>query len=219
MIEYNAFNKEVFDKIPLDALAILDVGCGTGIMGKALKEQVKNRLVCGVTYSNEEYKTAKKSLDEVWVTDINYELPKTDRIFDCIIFSHVLEHTFYPNQVIKSFAQLLSQNGIIVIALPNILYYKQRKQFLEGKFQYSEEGGLMDITHFRFFDWSSSQKLIRDSGLYIISEEATGNFPLPFFRRFFPNISKKIDNFLIRKWPGLFGFQFVFVSKRLMYDR
>jgi len=35
---YDAFNYAVFDQIPPDASTILDVGCGSGTLGKKLKE-------------------------------------------------------------------------------------------------------------------------------------------------------------------------------------
>jgi hypothetical protein len=50
--------------------------------------------------------------------------------------------------------------------------------------------------------------------LKIASKESLGNFPLPVIRKVVPSICKKIDQFSTAKWPGLFGFQFVFVAKK-----
>jgi ubiquinone/menaquinone biosynthesis C-methylase UbiE len=214
MIEYAAFNTPVFDKVPKEALSILDVGCGTGVLGKVLKEQKAERLVNGITYSKEEYEIAKQVIDEVWVTDLNNEVPEIDRRYDCIIFSHILEHTYQPESILKNFSRFLNKEGVIIIALPNILHFKQRKEFFKGKFKYSEHGGLMDVTHFRFFDWESAQTMITNAGLKIASKESLGSFPLPFIRKVVPSICKKIDQLSTAKWPGLFGFQFVFVAKK-----
>ncbi len=214
MVEYSAINAEVLFQVPATAKIILDVGCGTGMMGKVLKAQDNNRIVYGITYSNKEVAIAKEFLDEVLVCDINKEIPKIDILFDCIIFSHVLEHTYYPEDILKNYSKFLKDGGVIVIALPNVLQYKQRFQFLKGAFKYSPSGGLMDITHFRFFDWQTAQEMIENSGLKIVSKKVSGNFPLPLVRKLAPSFGKFADRVSLRRWPGLFAFQFVFVAKK-----
>lgn len=213
MLEYESLNDAVFCKIPVCATNILDVGCGTGNLGRALKKQKEGRVVYGVTYSQEEYKKASNALDKVVIGDINNNIPLFDIKFDSIIFSHILEHTYDPIEVLKKFSTFLNENGSIVIALPNVLYYKQRFEFLKGNFIYSLNGGLMDITHFRFFDWLTAQELVKKAGLRLISKEATGIFPSYKLRKIMPSFCKFIDKKAVKYFPGLFGFQFVFVAK------
>ncbi len=97
--------------------------------------------------------------------------------------------------------------------MPNILYYKQRLKFLNGYFKYSANGGLMDITHFRSFDWNSAHKLVIEAGLKPIIRKAYGNFPLGVLRKLYKLLVEKIDNCALQVSPGLFGFQFIIVSK------
>jgi len=151
MLNYDAFNIEVFNQVPAGAINILDVGCGTGIMGKVLKDTNGSRIISGVTYSNDERDIAINVLDEIWVTDLNNDIPDFGRQYDCIILSHILEHTFYPQKVLTEVSAFLKDEGVIIVALPNILQFKQRFKFLKGQFKYSSTGGLMDDTHFRFF--------------------------------------------------------------------
>ena len=199
--------------IPSSAKAILDVGCGTGEMGKALKTREKERIVCGITYLKEEFDIASTILDKVWLVDINNGNTEIDTRFDCIIFSHVLEHTYNPAAVLKHFSCFLKDNGIIIIGLPNVLYFKQRFEFLKGRFKYSTYG-LLDATHFRFFDWETAQELVTAAELNIISKEADGHFPLFFLRKLSPSFCRFIDRVSLKYWPGLFAFQFVFVAKK-----
>lgn len=212
MIEYSALNKEVFCVIPQAAKTILDVGCGTGAMGAALKRQNADRIVHGITYSEEEAAISQNILDEVLVEDINFYKPSFDVVFDCMIFSHVLEHTYQPVNILKNFSAFLKPGGVVIIALPNVLQFKQRMEFFKGDFKYSRHGGLMDETHYRFFDWQSAQEMIEKSGLKIISKEASGHFPLFFLRRISSAACKHIDRISLKHWPGLFAFQFIFVT-------
>ena len=213
MVEYSAFNTDVFSNIPSGALSILDVGCGTGAMGAALKKQHTGRLVYGLTYSQAEAEIAGKVMDKVLVSDINREMPQLDRQFDCIIFSHVLEHTTDPVSILTHFKKYLNKGGIVVIALPNILFYKQRWQLAKGNFRYSKEGGLMDDTHYKFFDHNTAAELLEEAGYSIVLRYATGNIPIGLLRKGAPELCKKIDSFFVKRFPGLFGFQFILIGK------
>jgi len=213
MLNYAAFNAEVFAKIPATALRVLDVGCGTGEMGKALKKSYNNMLVDGITYSENEKLIAMAYLDQILVADLNRNLPVVDNRYDCIIFSHILEHTLNPAAVLTHFIPQLNNKGVIIIALPNVLQFKQRLSFLKGNFKYSETGGLMDVTHFRFFDWESAQEMINSAGLEITSKQSHGNFPFLSLRKVAPSLCAFADKQFLKHFPGLFGFQFVFTAK------
>jgi 2-polyprenyl-3-methyl-5-hydroxy-6-metoxy-1,4-benzoquinol methylase len=93
MLEYGALNRPVLDAIPTSARRVLDLGCGTGSLGRALKaRQIVD--VTGVTYSNTEAEMARHHLDRVIVSDINTFSPTDLGGFDCIICSHILEHLY-----------------------------------------------------------------------------------------------------------------------------
>ncbi len=211
MLTYQAFNQKVFEQIPKNIPSILDIGCGAGNLGHAIKSADKFCKVEGITYSPVEKKLAEQYLDKVLCVDINKDLPYFEYLFDCIIFSHILEHTYYPDKILVHFSKFLKKDGIIIIALPNILFFKQRIEFLKGHFKYSPEGGLMDDTHFRFFDWETADDLALHSGLKIIKKQAEGHFPFPLLRKYFPAVAHTIDDFFVKRYPGLFGFQFILI--------
>ena len=86
-------------------------------------------------------------------------------------------------------------------------------EFLKGNFKY-QDAGLMDRTHFRFFDWETAYELLEQNGYKIIESEASGFFPLSGFRKFFPNLSLQIDQTASKYFPGLFGIQFIFSCQK-----
>jgi SAM-dependent methyltransferase len=206
---YEAFNEAVLARVPATARRLLDTGCGSGALGRKIKEKMDCRVV-GITCSEAEAALAAPSLDEVLVCDLNsFELPETDR-FDCIICSHVLEHLFQPAETLKRLRRALSPDGTLIVALPNVLYWRQRLEFLRGNFKYTD-GGLMDRTHYRFFDWSAAQELLTESGYTV--EEAVADGGLPLSRFLSRAGGEGINRAALRISPGLFGFQFVFVCR------
>ena len=211
MLIYEALNKEVIQSIPSGVKRILDLGCGDGSMGAYLKSTGVAE-VTGITYSEKEAVIARTKIDRVIVADLNeVELQALGK-FDCVICSHVLEHLYDPGQLLQKIKAQLTENGIVIIALPNILYWKERLKFLKGSFKYTE-GGLMDKTHFRFFDWKTANALISDSGIKIITRTSSGALPLPLIRKIVPGkILRHVDSYACKSFPGLFGFQFVFTG-------
>lgn len=206
---YEAINLPVFSRIPKDAKNILDIGCGTGQLGKIIKESMDCRVV-GVTYSESEALIADNYLDKVIVNDLNYIDSSLFGEFDCIICSHILEHINYPEKLLKTLKKNMNSNSLMIVALPNILYFKQRLEFLKGNFKYTD-GGIMDRTHFRFFDWETAHNLLENNGYEVINSEGTGGFPLMGLRKIIPaKVSSAIDRMATKKLPGMFGFQFIF---------
>jgi SAM-dependent methyltransferase len=203
---YGALNRAIFEAVPKDARRVLDLGCGDGALGQALKQSGVNEVI-GVTYSLAESERAKH-LDRVVLADLNDFDPTGLEGFDCVICSHVLEHLYQPEVLLRKLHRVLTPDGNLIVGLPNVLYWRQRLKFLAGKFRYTS-GGLMDETHFRFYDWGSSRNLIRETGFAIISAKADGGFPMS---RYSLALRGVLDGLAVNLAPGLFGFQFVIVG-------
>jgi hypothetical protein len=109
----------------------------------------------------------------------------------------------------------LELGGTLAVALPNLLFWKERLQFLRGRFRYTE-GGIMDSTHYRFFDFVSAQELIHAGGYRVVDADADGVLPLGPLRRLLPSSwTTRCDNWGLRKFPGLFGWQFLIEARHL----
>lgn len=204
---YGAVNEVVLGFVPGDARTLLDLGCGTGALGGVLKRQQSVR-VSGVTFSPAEAVEAGRVLDGVEVGDLNTHTPHGGP-YDCVVCSHVLEHLQDPVRLLRALPAVLAPGGSLIVALPNALHWRQRLRFLCGSFRYTE-GGLMDATHLRFFDWRTAAELLREAGFEVQVAIADGTFPAS---RFLGAFGRMLDRWACRLAPGFFGFQFVFSAR------
>ncbi len=61
---------------------------------------------------------ARRYLDRVIVTDLNMFSPTDLGRFDCVICSHILEHLYWPKQVLRAVVPLLEPGGRLFVAPP-----------------------------------------------------------------------------------------------------
>lgn len=209
---YAGINDPVLSFVPLSADRILDIGCGSGNMGECLRK-ARDREVVGITYSAEEAALASERLTAVHVADLNdVDLAPLGK-FDCVIMSHVLEHLFAPDEFLRRLRVVLTTDAVILVALPNVVMWRQRIQFLAGRWRYTDTG-ILDRTHFRFFDLCSSAELLEESGYEILKRRCDGRFPLIWpFRKFMGSWSGRVDRFTSELMPGLFALQFLYLAR------
>jgi len=208
----NQGNAPLVDLIGKDCKRLLDVGCGAGDNALLIKSKHPECSVFGITYSVAEAELANKNMARCWVLDIEGELPDdlTAQSFDVLLFSHVLEHLRDPADVLSRFVRLLPSGGIVLIAVPNILSWRMRLQFLWGNFEYQPSGEL-DDTHLRFFTYFTADKALLSGSLdlQVTYKLATGSMPLWWLRRYVipRRWAQSIDQWGCHHWPNLFGIQ------------
>jgi len=209
---YDALNGPLLSFIPPSAVRILDVGCGSGTLGEHLR-QGGLRHVVGITYSEVEAELASTRLSEVVCVDLtNFDFGLLGK-FDCVILSHILEHMYFPNVLLERLKSVLEPESVIVVALPNVVWWKQRLHFLLGRWRY-QDWGILDRTHFRFFDQRSSVELLEDAGFEILQRRYDGPFPLiKPIRSLIGPWAEKIDRVTSGLMPGLFAFQFIYLAR------
>lgn len=207
----NAGNIALIDMLST-ATRFLDIGCGTGDNAVLVKTKFETASIQGVTYSNSEGEIAKKRMKKCWVFNIEQALPielEAEK-FDCLIFSHVLEHLRDPAKTLARFSSLLCHGGQVLIAVPNILSWRMRIRFLMGDFTY-ESAGELDDTHLRFFTYLTADKYLLSEcqDLEIVRKTVSGSVPLWWLRRYIlpRRWAAKIDQWACKQWPNLFGDQ------------
>ena len=166
---YHDINRpELVELVPLDAKNILDLGCGTGLLGRALKNRQRCH-VTGIELSKDAAAAAEQNIDAVFNDNLNRFNPTFLKSrFDCLIFGDILEHLINPWSVLEKFSSTLTDNGCIVVSLPNIAHPHIVNQLQRGLFRY-EPAGILDVTHLRFFTKSSIFQMFVRAGLKIVN--------------------------------------------------
>jgi SAM-dependent methyltransferase len=206
---YDSVNLAVLEAVPAGARRILDLGCGTGALGRELRRR-SGANVTGVTDSDPEVAIAAQALDHVLKRDLDsWNTEDLEHPFDVIVCSHVLEHLKAPERLLTDLAKRSGGQTRLIVALPNVLHWRQRLKFLRGDFRYAE-GGLMDRTHLRFFTWDTAQELIAAGGWRLCEAWASGHAP-GIWRM--PWLGPRLDAALANASPGLFGDQFILTAE------
>jgi len=98
---------------------VLDLGCGSGVMLKALNQFDESMNLYGFDVSEHE---ASRILAMPQVKGFfSGDLSKIKQKFDLIVLSHVLEHITEPIAFIGAMRELLSDSGVIIVQVPNLL--------------------------------------------------------------------------------------------------
>ena len=165
---------EILARVPTTARRILDLGCGTGALGKALKERQPCH-VTGIELNKAAYEVAVKNLDVALCDNLNRFDPKiAGEKYDCIILADILEHLINPWSVLSKFSKALSDAGTIVASIPNVAHPWIIKNLEKGLFRY-ENAGILDITHLRFMTKTSIFQMFCKAGLKITACEESPN--------------------------------------------
>ena len=89
---------DLIPHIPKNIKNILNVGCGTGSLGFAIKEKISDNIkVSGIEMNVEAGNIAKSNIDNVMIGNVeNLDIDTQLNSFDCIIYADVLEHLIDP---------------------------------------------------------------------------------------------------------------------------
>jgi glycosyltransferase involved in cell wall biosynthesis len=159
-------NSDLLERIPLDAAIVLDVGCGAGSLGAAYRRLNPRARLLGIDQDPAAAEIAARRLDEVAVVDVEYDpLPfDLDRPIDCIVYGDVLEHLRDPWSLLRHHIAALSDEGTILICVPNLEHWSFADRLLRGTWDY-EPSGLLDATHLRWFSVETMRKGLLSLGL------------------------------------------------------
>lgn len=182
-------NLIITDMLPHRDAKILDVGCGGGFTSKLYVKE--GNIVIGVEIFKDSLREAKKVLDGVIMQDIEREWGIKSKSFDVVVMSAILEHVYRTDFVIQEAYRVLKDDGMLLLAVPNIAFLNSRILLLLGR-------GVGWISprhdHIRVYTKHLLETVLKDNNFKV--EKVVGNvlyFPktkikMPFIGRLFPNL-------------------------------
>ena len=151
----------------LGSKQILDLGCGVGYIGRAIKEK-QACTVHGIDIDKVALKEAQKYYDQVFLMCIGDQTDQSflsflhkKETYDCIVCGDIIEHLVDPGYILSILAKKLAPNGKILVSIPNIAHIDVIANLLDGKFNYGETG-ILDNTHLRFWTENSFYEFIEN---------------------------------------------------------
>ena len=112
-----------FDERSIHSPAVLDVGCGSGIVLHLFRTRMPESRLHGIepspTYGN--YAREKNNAD-IYAGDIeSFAREKADKrgFFDLVTMNHVLEHLYEPVNKLKLLRDFLKPDGLVLLQVPN----------------------------------------------------------------------------------------------------
>lgn len=192
---------------------VLEVGCSVGHVTEHLV--ANDNEVVGIELDPDAAAEARTYASTVHVADIDRtplgEL--VDGPFDVVVFGDVLEHLRDPSAALDAAARLLTDDGHIVVSIPNVAHADLRLMLLQGGWEYQEHG-LLDDTHLRFFTRQGLRALLTRSGLVATAIERV---TIPMFATNLPVtpglFGETVRHFVLAD-PEALTFQFVVTAER-----
>ena len=169
---YGTARTEILPFLPERCTRVLELGCGAGATIAAVKQRRSVEWAGGLERDGGAAATARTVLDHVWEGDAeatNFEAEIPAASLDLVLCLDVLEHLVDPWVMVERIANLLRQDGRLIISIPNIRHYKFIRNLLfKGDFKY-RDAGLLDRTHLRFFVRDTAIDLATRGGLKLVS--------------------------------------------------
>ena len=134
---------------------VLDVACADGYGTKVLSQNINN--VVGID-RNEEYlhiARTEYSGDNIIYECINVDDESITGIYDGIVCFETLEHLKYPQKFLQNLYNILDENGVMILSVPN------------SEYEIIEDGKNKDSFHLHIFKYNDIVKMLEKVGFSI----------------------------------------------------
>lgn len=186
-------------RLPGAPARVLDVGCGAGGVGRALRTRAE-RLV-GIELSAGAAERARGAYDEVVVGRVEDVVGSLEGPFDTILAYDVLEHLADPASVLVALRRVAAPRALLHVSVPNARHWTLvRDLVLRGTFGYTDWGH-RDRTHLRWLTPADLATLLDESGWTV---ERSSHAPLSAAGRLLETLTRGLSSqFLVYQWTAL----------------
>lgn len=214
----------VADFIPRKNCKILDVGCGTGMLMKELKQS--GYLVSGIENDPLAIEFSKKrGFEGIKSSNLEESLSIDDNSFEIITCLDVLEHIENDENLLKEFERIIKPSGFLILTVPAYMFlWSYWDEILGHKRRYDKEKLLrklqkagfqaVKISNFHFFILSL---VVVFRILKAIAKKNTSDFiEVPKFINRILLFASFLERKMIRRTNLPLGLSFFVVAKKYL---
>jgi 2-polyprenyl-3-methyl-5-hydroxy-6-metoxy-1,4-benzoquinol methylase len=150
--------------------SLLDIACGDGLMTEMFSQHFDR--VVGVDANGEHLSEARRRLPLAGFHETLIEDLELDEDFDTVTMLDLLEHVDDPIFVLKKAASFLSQDGVLIVHVPNANAINRRLAVLMGTLAHCEELSPFDLEiagHRRSYSMKTLCEDIEKAGLKVVN--------------------------------------------------
>jgi SAM-dependent methyltransferase len=172
---------EVTRHLPRTIRRLLDVGCGAGEAGRALRSVIPGLHVTGIESDRGAAGRAREHLDVLLEGDaprVLSALLAEGARFDGFLFADVLEHLEDPIGALAKARALAEPDATLAASVPNVGHLSLVRDLMLGRFDPSPTG-LEDEGHLRWFSRSFLSDALGEAGWMVMAIEPVPGAPAP----------------------------------------
>lgn len=178
---------------------LLDVGCGSGGVGRVLRGRVE--FLAGIELEPAAADAARAAYDQVLTGRVEDVLGELEGRFDTILAYDLLEHLPAPQDVLVQLRDVAAEGALLHVSVPNARHWSLVRDLVaRGTFGYTEWGH-RDHTHLRWFTRADLVELLEAAGWRV---ERTAHAPLTPAGRLVERATRGHSaEFLVYQWSAL----------------
>ncbi|MBD2292365.1 class I SAM-dependent methyltransferase [Anabaena sphaerica FACHB-251] len=156
---------------------ILDLGCGNGSLSNVICQHGyevvgMEESPSGVAIANNNFPNCRFIQGSIY----DSSPPELENAFDVVISVEVIEHLFYPKELVKLARKFLKPGGYLILTTPYHGYLKNLALALSGKMD-NHFTVLWDGGHIKFFSVKTLTQLLESEGYTDIKFKFAGRTP------------------------------------------